>query len=558
MSPGPSYVCGTSDQPLLYRSVAGVLGDAAASWPEVPALIVRHQRIRWTYAELHRRVEQAARGLQALGLAPGDRVGIWSPNNAQWVVTQFATARAGLILVNINPAYRSAELGYALRKVGCRALILAPSFKSSDYIQILRSLIPSLAEPGDTPLPCPEFPELEILIHLGEDETPGMLRFADLQRLGSESHSRPLPPESDPDEPVNIQFTSGTTGPPKGATLSHFNIVNNGYFVARGMSIRPGERICVPVPLYHCFGMVMGVLGAVTHGATVVFPSESFDAESVLAAIAEERCTALYGVPTMFIAELEHPRFRQFDLTSLRTGIMAGAPCPITVMRRVISEMHMEQVTICYGMTETSPVSFQSGIHDPLDKRVGTVGRIHPHVQVKLIDAEGKIVPRGSRGELCTRGYNVMRGYWADPAKTAESIDDSGWMHTGDLAVLDEEGYCSIVGRSKDMIIRGGENIYPRELEEFLLRHPKVLDVAVVGVPDPKYGEVVCAVIRQREQCTEEEILEFCREQIAHYKVPRFVRFVESFPMTVTGKVQKFLIREQQARELNLEENERS
>lgn len=556
MIPGPSYVCGTSDEPLLYRSVAGVLSDAAASWPEVPALIVRHQRIRWSYEELERRVEAVARGLQALGLQPGDRVGIWSPNNAQWVVSQFATARAGLILVNINPAYRAFELGYALRKVGCRALILAPSFKGSDYVQILRSLIPALAGPAESPLPCPEFPQLEFLIHLGEDEIAGMRPFTDLERLGAGPLSRPIAGDRDPDEAVNIQFTSGTTGPPKGATLSHFNIVNNGYFVARGMSIRPGDRICVPVPLYHCFGMVMGVLGAVTHGATVVFPSESFDAESVLAAVAEERCTALYGVPTMFIAELEHPRFPEFDLSCLRTGIMAGAPCPIAVMRRVISEMHMEQVTICYGMTETSPVSFQSGIDDPLDKRVATVGRIHPHVQVKLVDAEGKVVPRGSRGELLTRGYNVMRGYWGDPEKTAECLDESGWMHTGDLAVLDEEGYCSIVGRSKDMIIRGGENIYPRELEEFLLRHPKVLDVAVVGVPDRKYGEAVCAVIRLRDRCTEEEILEFCRGQIAHYKVPRFVRFVESFPMTVTGKVQKFLIREQQARELNLEPNE--
>ena len=540
MSGVPSYVSGISDEPLLYRSVGGVLSDAAEKWPEAEALVVRHQSLRWTYRELDRRVTELARGLLALGLRPGDRVGIWSPNNAEWILTQFATARAGMILVNINPAYRTSELSHALRKVGCRALILALAHKSSNYVAMVRSLIASL--------PCEEFPDLEYLVQLGPGEVPGMLAFQDLlSRTAAAAW-----PRTDPDEPVNIQFTSGTTGLPKGATLSHFNIVNNGLFVARGMMTRPGDRICVPVPLYHCFGMVMGVLGAVTHGATVVLPAESFDAHSTLAAIAEERCTALYGVPTMFIAELEHPRFREFDLSSLRTGIMAGAPCPIAIMRRVIAEMHMEQITICYGMTETSPVSFQSGIDDPLEKRVATVGRIHPHVQVKLIDAEGNVVPRGERGELLTRGYNVMRGYWDDPDRTSESLDAAGWMHTGDLATLDQEGYCSIVGRVKDMIIRGGENIYPREIEEYLLRHPKVLDVAVVGVPDRQYGEVVCAVIRLRERvtCTEDEILDFCREQIAHFKVPRFVRFVDAFPMTVTGKVQKYLLREQQIKEL--------
>jgi len=540
MSGVPSYVSGISDEPLLYRSVGGVLSDAAEKWPEAEALVVRHQSLRWTYRELDRRVTELARGLLALGLRPGDRVGIWSPNNAEWILTQFATARAGMILVNINPAYRTSELSHALRKVGCRALILALAHKSSNYVAMVRSLIASL--------PCEEFPDLEYLVQLGPGEVPGMLAFQDLlSRTAAAAW-----PRTDPDEPVNIQFTSGTTGLPKGATLSHFNIVNNGLFVARGMMTRPGDRICVPVPLYHCFGMVMGVLGAVTHGATVVLPAESFDAHSTLAAIAEERCTALYGVPTMFIAELEHPRFGEFDLSSLRTGIMAGAPCPIAIMRRVIAEMHMEQITICYGMTETSPVSFQSGIDDPLEKRVATVGRIHPHVQVKLIDAEGNVVPRGERGELLTRGYNVMRGYWDDPDRTSESLDAAGWMHTGDLATLDQEGYCSIVGRVKDMIIRGGENIYPREIEEYLLRHPKVLDVAVVGVPDRQYGEVVCAVIRLRERvtCTEDEILDFCREQIAHFKVPRFVRFVDAFPMTVTGKVQKYLLREQQIKEL--------
>jgi fatty-acyl-CoA synthase len=546
----PSYVCGTSDQPLLYRTVSGVLSDAAERWPTTEALVVRHQSIRWTYSELNRRVNELAGGLQHLGLQPGDRVGIWSPNNAEWILTQFATARAGLILVNINPAYRASELSHALRKVGCRALILALSHKSSNYVAILKSLVSEFADVRTNRLRCEAFPDLEYLIHLGSETIPGMIAFRDLQL---EPRRESLPePAIDPDEPVNIQFTSGTTGLPKGATLTHFNIVNNGYFVARGMLTKPGDRICVPVPLYHCFGMVMGVLGAVTHGATVVLPAESFDAESTLAAVAEERCTALYGVPTMFIAELEHPRFGEFDLTSLRTGIMAGAPCPITIMRRVIAQMHMEQITICYGMTETSPVSFQSGIDDPLEKRVATVGRIHPHVQVKLVDADGQVVPRGERGELLTRGYNVMRGYWDDPERTSESLDAAGWMHTGDLATIDAEGYCSIVGRVKDMIIRGGENIYPREIEEFLLRHPKILDVAVVGLPDQQYGEVVCAVIRLREQvtCTEEEIVDYCRGQIAHFKVPRFVRFVEAFPMTVTGKVQKYLIREHQLRAL--------
>jgi fatty-acyl-CoA synthase len=546
-----SYVSGTSDQPLLYRTVSGVLRDAAQKWPQTEALVIRHQSIRWTYRELDRRVSEVARGLQALGLQPGDRVGIWSPNNAEWVLTQFATARAGLILVNINPAYRASELSHALRKVGCRALILALAHRSSNYVAILRSLVSEFTEAGTNRLRCKAFPDLEYVIHLGPDEIPGMIAFSSLQDgQGADGLREPV---VDPDEPVNIQFTSGTTGLPKGATLTHFNIVNNGYFVARGMQTQPGDRICLPVPLYHCFGMVMGVLGAVTHGATVVMPAESFDPESTLAAVAEERCTALYGVPTMFIAELEHPRFSEFDLTSLRTGIMAGAPCPIAIMRRVIAQMHMKQITICYGMTETSPVSFQSGVDDPLEKRVGTVGRIHPHVQVKLIDADGQVVPRGERGELVTRGYSVMRGYWDDVERTSECLDAAGWMHTGDLATIDEEGYCSIVGRVKDMIIRGGENIYPREIEEYLLRHPKVLDVAVVGVPDRQYGEVVCAVIRLRQGmvCSEQEITDFCREQIAHFKVPRFVRFVEAFPMTVTGKVQKYLIREQQVRELD-------
>jgi fatty-acyl-CoA synthase len=553
-----SYVCGTSEQPLLHRTVGDALGFAAERWPQREALIVCHQGVRLPYRELNDQVDRLARGLLACGLAPGDRVGIWSPNNLQWVLTQFATARAGLILVNINPAYRLTELRYALQKVGCRMLILAQSFKASDYLGMIRSLVDDSPPVGEGRVACIALPDLEFLVQLGQTPVPGFLSFDELCDRGSGTGEEDLldvvTRKLDPDQPVNIQFTSGTTGAPKGATLSHFNIVNNGYFVGEAMKLVPDDRICIPVPLYHCFGMVLGVLAAVTHAATMVFPAESFDAEKVLEAVAKERCTALYGVPTMFLAELEHPRFQEFDLSSLRTGIMAGSPCPIAVMRRVIAEMHMREITICYGMTETSPVSFQSHVNDPLEKRVTTVGRVHPHVQVKIIDAEGKVVPRGVAGELLTRGYSVMRGYWDDPELTAEVVDEAGWMHTGDLAVLDAEGHCNIVGRVKDMIIRGGENVYPREIEEFLYHHPKILDVAVVGVPDAKYGEEVCAVIRLREgeRADADEILAFCRGQIAHYKIPRYVSFVDTFPMTITGKVQKFMLREQLQRELGL------
>jgi fatty-acyl-CoA synthase len=548
--PDPSFVCGTSGLPLIHQTVGDALGAAARRWARRDALVICHQAVRLTYAELDEQVTRLARALLALGLEPRDRVGIWSPNNLEWVLTQFATARAGLILVNINPAYRRVELEYALRNVGCRALIFAPSFKTSDYAAILSSLITERECTDAGRVRCAAFPELERLIQLGPKRHAGFMSFDELCQTAGEADPVGLDSVTevlDPDQPVNIQFTSGTTGHPKGATLTHFNIVNNGFFIGEGMRLGPEDRLCIPVPLYHCFGMVLGVLAAVTHGSAMVFPSEAFDPEATLAAVASERCTALHGVPTMFIAELDHPRFREFDLSSLRTGIMAGAPCPVTVMRRVIETMHMSQVTICYGMTETSPVSFQSDVDDPIDKRVATVGRVHPHVQVKIVDAEGRVVPRGTPGELCTRGYSVMRGYWADPERTAEAVDEVGWMHTGDLAVLDEGGYCTIVGRVKDMIIRGGENIYPREVEEFLYRHPKVLDVAVVGVPDYKYGEEVCAVIRLREgeSAETEEIIEFCRGQIAHYKVPRYVRFVREFPLTVTGKVQKYLIRAQ-------------
>jgi fatty-acyl-CoA synthase len=554
-----SFVSGTSDQPLLYRTVDGVLKAAVDDAPDRPALVVPFQGVRHTFAEFDREVERAARGMLACGLEPGERIGIWAPNCAEWVLTMFAAARAGLILVNINPAFRSAELEFALRVVGCRALVFAPRFKTSDYAAMLQSLIPELARAAPGRLISAAFPELRLLVQLGASPMAGALSFDELLASGHDldpAALKSIEEQLDPDAVFNIQFTSGTTGTPKGATLTHFNIVNNGFFVGEGMRLTANDRICIPVPLYHCFGMVLGVLAAMTHGAASVLSGDGFEPLAVLAVVASERCTALYGVPTMFIAELEHPRFGEFDLSSLRTGIMAGSPCPIAVMRRVIAEMHMPEVTICYGMTETSPVSFQSQPDDPLERRVGTVGRVHPHVQVKIVDTEGRVTPRGTAGELLTRGYSVMRGYWGDPERTREAIDAGGWMHSGDLAVIDEQGYCNIVGRVKDMIIRGGENVSPREIEEFLYRHPAVFDVAVVGVPDPKYGEAVCACIRLREgvTVTEEEIREFCRAQIAHYKVPRYVRFVDSFPLTISGKVQKYLIREHLRAELNLTE----
>jgi fatty-acyl-CoA synthase len=556
----PSFVSGTSDRPLLYRTVDQVLRDAVTGGADRLALVVPHQSVRYTYREFDAAVERVARGFIGCGLKPGERVGIWAPNCIEWLLTMFAAARAGLILVNINPAYRTSELDYALRLVGCRALVFAAAFKGSDYLAMLRELIPELEHAAHGRLAAERFPELKLLVRIGAGEAPGCLSFADLEAAGhgvAAGAIATLARTLDPDQPYNIQFTSGTTGSPKGATLTHFNIVNNGLFVGEGMRLTDADRVCIPVPLYHCFGMVLGVLAALTHGAASVFPGEAFEPLAVLDTVRRERCTALHGVPTMFIAELEHPRFKDFDLSSLRTGIMAGAPCPIAVMRRVVEEMHMPEVTICYGMTETSPVSFQSSCDDPVERRVSTVGRIHPHVQVKVVDAEGRTTPRGAPGELLTRGYSVMRGYWADAERTRDAIDAGGWMHTGDLAVIDAHGYCNIVGRVKDMIIRGGENVSPREIEEFLYRHPAVLDVAVVGVPDHKYGEAVCACIRLREGATttEEEIRDFCRGQIAHYKVPRYVRFVDSFPMTVTGKVQKYLIREHVRAELKLTED---
>jgi fatty-acyl-CoA synthase len=557
MQAKPSYVHGAHDVPLIGETIGTFLEGVAERYGSNEALVVPHQQIRWTYAELNERVTKLAAGLLALGLRPGDRVGIWSQNCAEWVLVQFATARAGLVMVNINPAYRRSELEYVLAKVQCAALILAPSFKSSDYLAIVADVVPALAasEPGK--LTTKALPDLRHVIRLGTDKTPGMWNFDDLLTKANEAQLADLKTIEATlqfDDPVNIQFTSGTTGSPKGATLTHHNILNNGFFVGEAMKLTSRDRLCIPVPLYHCFGMVLGNLACVTHGATMVFPGESFEPASVLKTVEAERCTGLHGVPTMFITLLDHPDFGSVDLSTLRTGIMAGSPCPAEVMSRVIDKMHLAEITIAYGMTETSPVSFQSSTEDPVALRVSTIGRVHPHLEVKIVDAEGRIVPRGVKGELLTRGYSVMLGYWGDEEKTREAIDAAGWMHTGDLAVIDEDGYAAIVGRAKDMVIRGGENIYPREIEEFLYRHPKVLDVQCVGVPDPKFGEELCAciVLRPGMSADEDEIRAFCKGQIAHYKVPRYIRFVPGFPMTVTGKIQKYLLRAQVAEELGL------
>ena len=552
----PSYMHGASNQPMIGDTIGVQFDRTVARHADRPALIVRQQGIHWTWSELAAQVDACAAGLIALGLQPGDRVAIWSPNNAEWIITQYATAKAGLILVNINPAYRLTEVEYALNKVGCTALITATGFKTSDYIGMINTLAPELktAHPGE--LRAAKLPALRAVIQIAGQQ-PGTFGFSQIATLGRDADRERLAhlaPLLQFDDPINIQFTSGTTGLPKGATLTHHNILNNGFFIGEVMHYTDRDAVCIPVPMYHCFGMVIGSLACMTHGAAIVFPGEGFDPLTALQTVAEYRCTSLYGVPTMFIAELDHPDFASYDLTSLRTGMMAGAPCPTEVMRRAMRDMHLTEITIGYGMTETSPVSTQTRIGDSLEKQVGTVGRPHPHVEIKIIDTEGRIVPRGATGELCTRGYPVMLGYWDDPERTAEAIDRAGWMHTGDLATMDQDGYCAIVGRIKDLVIRGGENIYPLEIEQFLYRHPAIVEVQVFGVPDPRFGEELCAWVKRRagHALTEADLKAFCKDQIAHYKIPRYVRFVEDFPMTVTGKMQKYLMRATMTEELSL------
>lgn len=561
MNKAPSHVSGSTAIPLLSQTIGDALGTAAGKYGERPALVVKHQSIRWSFRELNERVDEFAAGLLAMGSQAGDRVGVWAPNCAEWIVAQYATAKIGIIQVNINPAYRLHELEYVLNKVSCKGLITAAQFKSSNYIDMLYTLAPEIrsSEPGN--LESGKLPHLRWLMRLGQEKSDGFLNFDNVPARADKEHRDKLVECGELlkiDDAINIQFTSGTTGSPKGATLTHKNILNNGFFTGEAMKLSEDDRLCIPVPLYHCFGMVMGSLNCVTHGACMVFPNDGFDPETTLKAITEEKCTALFGVPTMFIAELDHPDFKKYDMSSLRTGIMAGASCPIEVMKKVFGDMHMPEVTIAYGMTETSPVSFQSDTDDPIERRVSTVGRIHPHVEVKIIDEQGQTVPRGVKGEFCTRGYSVMHGYWDDEERTLEAIDEEGWMHTGDLAILDEEDYCNIVGRVKDMLIRGGENVYPREIEEFIYTNNMVQDVSVFGVPDDKYGEEICAWIKLKTDtnATEEEIKEFCKGQIAHYKIPRYIKFVEDFPMTVTGKIQKFVMREKMMEELNLQEQE--
>jgi fatty-acyl-CoA synthase len=555
-----SYDRGATDTPLIEQTIGDFFDAMAARVPDNEALVSCHQNIRYTYRQLQAEANRLASALLDLGIAPGERIGIWSHNNAEWLLTQLATAKAGIVLVNINPAYRTAELEYALNKVGCKALITMTTFKTSDYLEMIAALAPELAAAEAGKLQAARLPALKTVIHLGADAVPGTMRFADLMAAGNpdDARLRSIGAQLKATDPINIQFTSGTTGFPKGATLTHRNVLNNGFFIGEAMRLSAADRLCIPVPLYHCFGMVLGNLACLTHGATIVYPNDAFDPLLVLQAVQAERCTGLHGVPTMFIAELDHPRFAEFDLSTLRTGIMAGSPCPIEVMKRVVSDMHMSEVTIAYGMTETSPVSCQSTTDTPLEKRVSTVGRVQPHLEVKIVDpSSGDTVPIGDTGELCTRGYSVMHGYWDDEEKTREAIDADAWMHTGDLAVMDAEGYVNIAGRIKDMVIRGGENVYPREIEEFLYRHPAVMDVQVVGVPDKKYGEELCAwiIVRAGQTLTEDEVRNFCRGQIAHYKVPRYIRFVDAFPMTVTGKVQKFKMRELMKNELHLEED---
>lgn len=555
-----SYVHGSIGPSLVSETVGSMLDRAVERWPDREALVSRHQHIRWSWRELADRADRFAAGLVALGLRKGDRIGIWSPNNAEWVVTMLAAARAGLIVVTINPAYRVQELEYALNKVGCRALVTATSFRQSDYVAMLNSIAPELATCLPGSLSAARVSTLFAVIQFGGAIAPGFIAFDQVPDLADAKSREELSRTKGRiqcDDPIMIQFTSGTTGAPKGATLSHHNLVNNSLLSGSYMRLPDRARVCVPVPLYHIFGTNGGVMACMGLGTTLVLPSEGFEPLAVLQAVAEERCEALYGVPTMFIAEMAHPDFGTFDLSCLRTGYIGGAPCPIEVLRQMIERMHLRDMIVAFGMTETSPCSFLTSLDDSLERRVTTVGRVTPHVEVKIVDAEGRIVARNQPGEICVRGYLTMLGYWGDAERTAEAIDQARWMHTGDIGVIDEEGYCSIVGRIKDMIIRGGENIYPREIEEFLFRHPKIQEVQVFGVSDERYGEELCAWIRLAagEAMTQQEVSTFCSGQIAHFKIPRHVRFVDSFPTTVTGKVQKFAMREIMEREMKSEKS---
>jgi len=549
-----SYMTGEGSGQLLYETIGECLDRVAQDNSDTIALVVRHQEVRWTYREFNEQVDRLAAGLIALGIEPGDRVGIWGPNSYEWVLTQFATAKIGAIMVCINPAYRLYELEFVLNKVECKAIIAAERFKSSEYLNMLNTLAPEIAscEPGY--LRAGKLPFLTTVIRMGEVHSPGMFNFEEVCSLGRAAEFDRLAElgnELRPDDAINIQFTSGTTGNPKGATLTHVNILNNGYESGKGMALTPNDKLCIPVPLYHCFGMVLGVLAAMSHGATMVFPSPVYDPLSTLAAVQEEKCTALHGVPTMFVTELDHPDFPSFDVSTLRTGIIAGAPCPEELMKRIIADMHMDNVLIGYGQTEVSPINHMTLPEDSLENRTQTVGRPIPYVEIKIVDATDRVVPIGEQGEICTRGYSVMKGYWNDDEKTEETIVD-GWLHSGDLGTMNENGYVRITGRIKDMIIRGGENIYPREIEEFLFTHPKVSEVQVFGVEDMKMGEEVCAWIQLKENqtATEEDIRDYCKGQIAHFKIPRYVRFVREYPMTVTGKIRKIEMRAMMAEEL--------
>ncbi|MFT5710845.1 MAG: fatty-acyl-CoA synthase [Halioglobus sp.] len=556
-----SYFHNPGESPLLFTDIGSFFDAVVARNPDQLALVVSHQNVRVSYKEYQTAINHLSAGLLSLGIKKGDRVGIWGPNSFEWCVTQLATAKIGVILVCLNPAYRLTELGYALNKVECKAIITAESFKQSNYLDMLRELAPELDTCRAGELQSERLPALRHVIAISDHVRDGILNFTQVLERSSSTGLKEVAAiqrNIDPDEPINIQFTSGTTGSPKGATLTHYNVLNNGAIIGAGMQLGIGDKLCIPVPLYHCFGMVLGNLACIAHGATAVLPGQSFDPETTLSVVEAERCTALHGVPTMFIAALEHPRFPEFDLTSLRTGIMAGASCPVEIMKRVIGDMGMTDVLIAYGQTECSPVNHMTAIDDPIDKRVETVGQAGPHLEVKVIDEEGVIVPIGNAGEICCRGYAVMRGYWADEEKTLESIDKGGWLHSGDIGVMDNRGYLSVTGRIKDMIIRGGENIYPREIEEYLYKHPGILEIQVFGVPDPKLGEQVAAWIQLHEnsELTELEIVQYCTNQISHFKIPKYIKFVEEYPMTVTGKLQKFVMREQYAGELGLTSSE--